>query len=163
MAGTDFGQQARNKAATERAAKNLGKVLAQIGVGGKDGLADVGVEATNAVKKLLSQPGRGRIYRRRRVAHRASAPNQAPAVDTGRLRASYTWRTGDGVDGPYVEIGTNVKYAPFLEFGTRRMRPRPHLRPGINAIRKTIQSLIADGVIQAETAEIGRLPPEVQA
>lgn len=30
-----------------------------------------------------------------------------------------------------VKIGTNVEYAPFVELGTVKMKPRPYLRPAI--------------------------------
>jgi HK97 gp10 family phage protein len=40
-------------------------------------------------------------------------------VDTGRLRASITHRLEHDANGqPVVFVGTNVKYAPFIEFGT---------------------------------------------
>lgn len=161
MAGTSLASQKRNQGALGRSAKALAEVLGAIGVGGKDGLADVGVEVTNRVKRLLSQPGTGRVYRRRRVTHRASRPGQPPAVDTGRLRSSYTWRTGEDAEGFFVEVGTNVKYAPFLEFGTRRMRPRPHLRPAINEVTNQISELVAQGVIAKQTEVIRRLPAEI--
>jgi len=82
------------------------------------------------VRRALSQAGTGRLYKRRSVTHRASAPGQAPATDTGRLRASYA------LSSPGVatrEVGTNVRYAPFLEYGTRRMAARPHLLPAYEA------------------------------
>ena len=47
-------------------------------------------------------------------------------VDTGRLRNSITHQQLDD----YTEvIGTNVKYAPYVELGTHRMAARPYLRP----------------------------------
>lgn len=57
------------------------------------------------------------------IVHVASAPGQAPAVDTGRLRASLDMVMMPGE--PRALIGTPVDYAPFLEFGTSRMKPRP--------------------------------------
>jgi len=64
-------------------------------------------------------------------------------VDTGRLRASVS--TGisgklghsdkDKVDQPsgergmVVVVGTNVEYAPYQEFGTRKMSGKPYLYP----------------------------------
>lgn len=48
-------------------------------------------------------------------------------VDTGRLRSSIFMRKGED----FVEIGTNVHYAPHVEFGTSRMRAKPYLRPAI--------------------------------
>ena len=46
-------------------------------------------------------------------------------VDTGRLRNSISHAR----DGDEVVIGTNVEYAPYVELGTRRMSPRPFLKP----------------------------------
>jgi HK97 gp10 family phage protein len=159
----DAAQQARNQKALARATRNLGEVLGGIGVGGKAGLADVGVLVSNRVRQKLSTPGTGRTYRRASVVHVASAPGKPPAVDTGRLRASYTWRTGVDARGPYVEIGTNVLYAPFLEFGTRRMAARPHLRPAVNELRKEIVALIRQGIIQEQRNIVRRMPKEIAA
>jgi len=47
-------------------------------------------------------------------------------VDTGRLRNSITHAQQD--ENTEV-IGTNVKYAPFVELGTIHMSARPYLRP----------------------------------
>lgn len=52
-------------------------------------------------------------------------------VDTGRLRSSIVMRKGRDGLGFYVEVGTNVSYAPFVEFGTSRQRAKPFLTPAI--------------------------------
>lgn len=53
-------------------------------------------------------------------------------VDTGRLRQSIGLKKiGDG----HYRVGTNVVYAPFVEFGTRRTRAQPFLRPALEAVR----------------------------
>ncbi|MDV2988571.1 MAG: HK97 gp10 family phage protein [Dehalogenimonas sp.] len=47
-------------------------------------------------------------------------------VDSGRMRQSISRRfTGEFS----AEVGTNVEYAPFVEFGTSRMEAR-HVTPG---------------------------------
>lgn len=46
-------------------------------------------------------------------------------VDTGNLRNSITHVYDE--DSAY--IGTNVEYAPYVEFGTSRMKAQPFLRP----------------------------------
>jgi HK97 gp10 family phage protein len=53
-------------------------------------------------------------------------------VDTGRLRASIisSGLRHDG-GGAYVEVGTNVFYGGFVEFGTRRNPAQPYLRPAL--------------------------------
>ena len=52
------------------------------------------------------------------------AKRNAP-VDTGRLRNSITHE----VDGQEVYIGSNVKYAPYVELGTSTQKARPFLKP----------------------------------
>jgi len=53
-----------------------------------------------------------------------SSPHTAPAIDTGRLNRE-TRRAK--VMRMRLEFGT--PYAVFLEYGTRRMLPRPFVRP----------------------------------
>jgi len=45
------------------------------------------------------------------------AKDRAP-VDTGRLRASITTDLIEKRGIPMVKVGTNVEYAPYVEFGT---------------------------------------------
>ena len=52
-------------------------------------------------------------------------------VDTGRLRSSITHVMGEDRKGPYAEIGTNVAYAPFVEYGTQYTAAQPFLRPAL--------------------------------
>lgn len=46
-------------------------------------------------------------------------------VDTGRLRNSITHQ----LHGDYVAVGTNVEYAPYIEFGHHDVAARPYLKP----------------------------------
>lgn len=67
----------------------------------------------------------------------------------GRLRGSITYATTrrqsnprnpalptDSVKRPFeneeVWIGTNVEYAPYVEYGTKRMKAQPYLRPAVD-------------------------------
>lgn len=49
------------------------------------------------------------------------------AVDTGRLRNSVTHAR----EGHTMYIGTNVEYAPYIEYGTSKMAPREYIKPSI--------------------------------
>lgn len=74
---------------------------------------------------LLSRPGSGELYGK----HRASAPGEPPAPDTGRLRAAtqadeQVRRDGGDLVGRVV---ANTEYALPLEIGTERMAARPYL------------------------------------
>lgn len=79
------------------------------------------------VKVILSQPGSGRIYGK----HRASAPGEPPAPDTGQLRAATQADTqvrefGSDLVGRIV---ANKESAHALEVGTERIAPRPFFGP----------------------------------
>lgn len=50
-------------------------------------------------------------------------------VKTGRLRSSLMYE----VDGNTCEMGTNVEYAPYVEFGTYIQEAQPYLYPNFNA------------------------------
>lgn len=45
---------------------------------------------------------------------------KATVVDTGRLRSSVTHE----LNATRASVGTNVKYAAFIEYGTQNMEPR---------------------------------------
>ena len=52
------------------------------------------------------------------------------AVDTGRLLNSITHGVDTSDSTAYV--GTNVEYAPYVEYGTVRMPARPYLKNAVN-------------------------------
>lgn len=52
-------------------------------------------------------------------------------VDTGRLRSSINTQIGTDADGLLAVIGTDVEYAPHVEYGTSRMAPRSFLRAAL--------------------------------
>lgn len=96
------------------------------------------LESVNDVKKAIQGPPKtGRKYQRGTVVHQASAPGQAPATDTGFLVSSIY-----NEDRGYLSkaIGSRLPYAFYLEFGTRRMAPRPAWIPAVErAIPKMLK------------------------
>ena len=54
---------------------------------------------------------------------------QATVVDTGRLRASMTSQFGAG----FGQVGTNVEYAPIVEFGSGNI-PARHMEGGTKVL-----------------------------
>lgn len=60
-------------------------------------------------------------------------------VDTGRLKNSITTETFNG--GLTVEVGTNVEYAIFNEYGTRYWGGKPFLTP---AYEKNAEKIISE-------------------
>lgn len=77
--------------------------------------------------------------------HRASAPGETPAVDTGNLVNSIMSELVSSSDtDALANVGTGVEYAEFLEFGTSRMEARPFMRPAydenLGQITETVQT-----------------------
>lgn len=90
------------------------------------GLAAWGFLATTRAKELiLKSPKTGALY----GTHRASAPGEPPASDTGRLVASIRWEfTGSKLS---IRVIAGTEYAAYLEFSTKFMAARPFLRRAI--------------------------------
>lgn len=112
------------------------------------------------IKADMTAPKRGRTYRRGRIArkrtkahaglrgyttakgtemaivgykfHRASAPGEAPARDMGALSNSIRAKRSGKLQ--YM-VFTNSDYAQALEFGTRKMAPRPFFRVAVRRRR----------------------------
>jgi hypothetical protein len=75
--------------------------------------------------------------------HRASAPGEAPATDTGLLATSgYTEKKGSAD----YEVGFTAEYAQKLEFGTPggKIAPRPFLRPAVEQHREGFLTALAE-------------------
>lgn len=72
------------------------------------------------VKKGFREPKHGRFY----GTHIASAPGEYPAINTGRLDRSLQHKQHGSRS---LEVGTNLKYAPYMEFGSKRVLPRPFM------------------------------------
>ena len=84
--------------------------------------------------------------------HRASAPGETPAVDTGVLVNSIsTWVDSQSSDSITMGIGSGIIYAARLEFGfmetdsagrTYNQQPRPYMRPAVdNNVAKIEQAI----------------------
>ncbi|HMM95400.1 hypothetical protein [Phycicoccus sp.] len=152
--------------------ENIAKVLRAGRAGVHRDLERAGVRLVNQLRLDLSKPGTGRLYTTyfftdsrgrvrpigRRPPHRASSPGSPPAVDTGALRASY----GASVSrlSPVLtelKIASGKDYAAYLEFGTSKMAPRPHLRPLMARRIVWVRSEVAEGIEGRERAMARRL------
>jgi HK97 gp10 family phage protein len=99
-----------------------------------------------AKKSILSGSKSGRIYTRRSVTHRASAPGEAPASDTGRLVNSINSQLS-GPSEATVKAGAGIaQYAPWLEFGTSKIAPRPFMFPALEKSKQWIYDRMQDAL-----------------
>lgn len=105
---------------------------------------------TDAKKGILEGSKSGRLYRRGNVLHRASAPGEAPASDTGRLVNSISGNYEATETSAVVKAGGGiVKYARMLEFGTSKMGARPFLFPSLEKNKAWIRNRLNVAVRKA--------------
>lgn len=82
-------------------------------------------------KALMAGAKSGEMYARPNGRmHQASAPGEAPAIDTGNLVNSIQTQMIGASSGI---VFTNAEYAPVLELGGVKMEPRPFFTPATAA------------------------------
>ncbi len=135
-------------AALQAYGKDLGNSLALI-------VDATALEAVTDVRKAIQGPPKtGREYARgvnNNKVHRASAPGEAPATDTGGLVISIYNESR----GKYAKaIGSRLDYAYYLEFGTFKMAKRPSWIPAVERaipkMLKRVEIAIAKAKARAE-------------
>ena len=85
----------------------------------------------------------GRTYK----GHKASAPGETPATDTGVLINSLISRLESATPKrAKATFGPTVEYGVYLEYGTSKMEKRPYLRPAFDKKLSTIESTIREYV-----------------
>ena len=135
-------------AALQAYGKDLGNSLALV-------VDATALEAVTDVRKAIQGPPKtGREYARgvnNDKVHRASAPGEAPATDTGALVTSIYNESR----GKYAKaIGSRLDYAYYLEFGTFKMAKRPSWIPAVERaipkMLKRVEIAIAKAKARAE-------------
>lgn len=136
----------------------LKRALAEFGINADKELANIvnGTAQnvrTHAIRSIQRGTKSGITYDKidPKRTHRASAPGEAPATDTGRLANSIE----ADIEGKNATVFTNVNYAPWLEFGTRTIAPRPFMFPALEKERpawdRRLQGIVdqaAKGIIK---------------
>ena len=103
---------------------------------------------SEAVKSIQTGAKSGIMYQKYnpRRQHRASAPGQAPASDTGNLVSKIRVKQKNP-NTTQVESGAD--YSAFLEYGTSKMQPRPFLFPAFEKSRAKITQAVFNRVVTA--------------
>lgn len=66
----------------------------------------------------------------------ANAKRLVP-VDTGHLRRSIQTELDKVLNKSYTAVvGTNIEYAPYIEFGTIQRHPKPYLIPSLDKYKQ---------------------------
>ncbi len=105
-----------------------------------DGLLALALMAQGeAQKSIMRGPKTGRVYKRGKVSHQASAPGEAPANDLGFLVNNVKAE----VTGELVASTLSLApYSVHLEYGTRKMAARPFLRPAGEKVKAQAQGVL---------------------
>ena len=74
-----------------------------------------------------------------RRTHRASAPGEPPATDTGYVVSNIF--TNIDTDGLGASVESRAEYSSYLEFGTENMAARPFLQPALEENKPQIRRL----------------------
>ena len=137
--------------------KRLRKKLKQIPVDSRTGVRKaIGRGALKvqgaAVRSIQQGPPRTGVTVKVTKAgktHTRSAPGEPPKTDTGRLASSIFAELDDS--GLAANVGTDVKYGEYLEFGTQdgTLGERPWLRPAFNQNKAAIRADITNEVQKA--------------
>ena len=121
------------------------KAITQYGVRAEEeisrALNATGTSIVNGVKKQMRSSKSGKRYKSGKSGiHIASAPYEAPAVDSGTLinRSIYE----EKISNLHFVVGSNIQYSSFLEFGTRKMAPRPSWTLEVFAHREILGRLV---------------------
>lgn len=119
--------------------KNSGKEVFKVLANGADAVLNTGNQL------MTDSPRSGRVYTKPggRI-HKASAPGEPPAPDTGRLRVS--GRTGSNEAELTATVTWSTEYAVDLEVGTSTMGERPFAAPALAQEKPDILKRAAEAV-----------------
>ncbi len=83
------------------------------------------------------------------------SPPEHPQVQTGRLRSSIVHQVTNEGSEIITEIGSNVIYSKFLEFGTANHAPYPWLFPAVESNRDKIINILKKSGAKGISIETG--------
>ena len=119
-------------------------------------------------QSMDKSPATGRTYPSRKgdgSTHRASAPGEAPAVDTKELRDSIAAAVTETNTGGVAIVGSNAYDKPvwrWLEFGTSRIKPRPSARPAFGVAMDKTRAMLKTGAGKSLKSFEGSFGSEVR-
>jgi HK97 gp10 family phage protein len=113
-----------------------------------------GIESGKELAKNFRNIGKQVLTEEEQAVFRAALIVERDAklncpVDTGRLRQSIGSRIVEGDENNIIaEVGTNVTYAPYVEYGSSKMAARPFLFPAYNNNKQRILKELAKAFIK---------------
>ena len=110
----------------------------------KGGAQLIRAEAIRSIQTGAKSGVMYQMYNPRRE-HRASAPGQPPASDTGNLVSKIIVRQKSQ---DVTSVESNANYSAFLEYGTSKMEARPFMLPAFEKSKKPIINAVINRITQ---------------
>lgn len=114
-------------------------------------LCEIGAENVRHARGLLAEKKSGRIYRINGRTHQASAPYEPPANLSGDLSRSLGFVVSGSKQMEFGDKKQSGKapYGLFLEQGTLKMKPRPHIIRTVRDQYKNTFNILIDSMTKA--------------
>ena len=102
---------------------------------------------TEAIRSIQQGSKSGKTYKKYNPTriHKASAPGEAPASDTGFLVSNIRVKA----QKDFVEVRSEASYSKFLEYGTSKMLPRPFMFPASEKSKPKIAEVLFQKIKQS--------------
>lgn len=123
---------------------DLTGIIKKIEEGNKKRLLKALVVWKSELMKVLSGQRSGREYQVpfTKKKYMASAPGEAPASRTGTSKSAWKFQVRTVENEMCGELGIRLLYPLFLEKGTSKMKPRPHIRPAFENQKNKIIAIL---------------------
>lgn len=117
-----------------------GRALQQVNSAATRGMRKAGTVVIKEMRRLmLEEPKSGHLY----GTHRASAPGEPPASETGRLVRSFKPEINKQGDKIILTISSSEPHFRFTEGGTSKMAKRPLIEPAVKNVTPRMVAIIA--------------------
>ena len=85
----------------------------------------------------------GEVYKRKKIEHQASAAGEAPKSDTGNLAKNIVLNAAKKKGAQLIAtVESRASYSRALEYGTRKMEPRPFMQPSYEKHKARIIEMV---------------------
>ena len=138
--------------------KRIGLALLHGAWAMRDAARDMAKFGEKETRKLIAHKGSYKKYYKKGVERTSSHPGQPPAAVKGEdLEPSiYSKVTSGPKRNPATaEFGSTAPFAADLEFGTKKIEPRPFLRPARQQVRALAPLIVIDHLVNAYTKSLG--------
>lgn len=111
----------------------------------EDGMKKIGAHMRRVIRADITKKSKGEMVTRYRPKRRrrVSLENFSPNNDLGKLRRSIGF---DVVSYNHIMIGSSVKYAKYLEEGTKKMVKRPFIGVNIEREKNNLLDILSKSI-----------------